>query len=170
MKTLAYSFFKDIKNFSKNGCLFLKKKETFRKTVDCFFSFFGRPRCVMWFPTKNQKNLKRLRNFSQNGCLFLSKNKKPSKNGCFFLRKSRNFSLQERLFLIRTVSYERGTPVGSYQGGGSHERGSPTWPSRDQDPVTLPHDGHVVQGYLAHKKPPPPRSLQQHLPRAIWQS
>ena len=27
-----------------------------------------------------------------------------------------------------------------------------------------------VQGYLAHKKVPPARTLQKHMPRAIWWS
>ena len=63
----------------------------------------------MWFPTKKPKNLKELRKLSKNGCLL--QKKKFSNNGCLFLEKLRKISLQKRLFLIRTVSYDRSTPV-----------------------------------------------------------
>jgi len=40
---------------------------------------FGRSRCVISFPTKEQKNLKKLRKKSKNGRLFLKKIKNFSK-------------------------------------------------------------------------------------------
>jgi len=53
--------------------------------------------------------------------------------------------------------------VGSYGGGGGYERGAPeVHPARDCVPgrvhvQPMPH----AQGYLAHKKLPPARTLQQ---------
>ena len=37
-------------------------------------------------------------------------------------------------------------------------------------PSSLQRGALLLQGYLAHKKHPPPRNLQKHMPRAIWWS
>jgi hypothetical protein len=76
---------------SENACLFLTQSRNFAKNA-CLF-------------------LDKLRNFFKNACLFLKKLRNFPKTACLFLKKSRNFLPEKRLFLIRTVSYERGTPV-----------------------------------------------------------
>ena len=53
-------------------------------------------------------------------------------------------------------SLERGTPVGSYGGGGSYERGTPVeWRvalSSSNPCIPHPRPVNIKQGYLAHKK------------------
>ena len=73
--------------------------------------------------------LEEMRNFLENACLFLTQSRKNPNNACLFVKELRKKSPEKRLFLIRTVSYLRGTPVGPYGGprGGalSYERGTP---------------------------------------------
>ena len=85
-----------LRYFSKNGCLFLN---------------FFRPLPLCDVVSDQKKNLLRPRFVLKNGCFFLTKIRNFPKNCCLFLKELRNFSLQKRLFLIRTVSCERGTPV-----------------------------------------------------------
>ena len=101
-------------NFSKNGCLFLKKLRNFSKK-DCLFLHLFSVAPAVWcgFRPQTKKILKK-QGKSKNGCSFLQEIRNFWKNGCLFLKKTRNKSLQKRLFLIRTVSCERGTPVGSW--------------------------------------------------------
>jgi hypothetical protein len=64
------------------------------------------------FPKNACLFLEEIRNFPKNACLFLEEIRNFPKNACLFLTQIRKKSPEKRLFLIRTVSYERGTPVG----------------------------------------------------------
>ena len=63
------------------------------------------------------------------------------------------------------VSFERGTTVPK-----PCKRLRPCRVLGPRVPRLLRAEGVGVQGYLACKKHPPRRSLQQHMPRAIWWS
>ena len=87
------------KKLFKNGCFFLQKSSNFSKN-DCFFlSFFGRSRCVMWFPTKKNIYLQKSRFFSKNGCSFLEKIRNFETIVAYFSQNLETFRSKNACFL-----------------------------------------------------------------------
>jgi len=109
--------------FKRNVCTFSSRKFASsilrggKRFVGDFFFHLRK------FPNNGWVFLKTIRNFLKNGWVFHFLKRNFPRNGWGFLKKKRRFSPQKRLFLIRTVSYERGTPCKVYAPGTGPDSG-----------------------------------------------
>ena len=121
----ACLFHRRVRNFSKNACPFLKRLTDFPGN-GCLslkkIRVSSKNACLSKTPQRKRSvtRCNRLQGYltherhppSKHECLFLKKIRNSPRNPRF-KKKKRNSWPEKYLFLIRTVSYDRGTPVGN---------------------------------------------------------